>query len=110
MPGFDLDQNTVINSKIMIFFYNLLIVPVNGGYSSWNPWSSCSTTCGLGSQQRQRSCTSPPPSNGGADCSALGESSQTQTCISPCPGEKYDQLSEVTSYELVFVLSVAHVM
>ena len=51
---------------------------VNGG---WSDWSACSATCGGGTQTR--TCTNPPPSGGGADCS--GPSSQScnqQACKS----------------------------
>jgi len=38
---------------------------VNGDWSSWSSWSSCSAKC---QKRRSRSCSSPPPSNGGFDC------------------------------------------
>lgn len=58
--------------------------PVNGGWSLWGAWGSCSKSCGDGSQVRMRNCTSPPPSNGGALC--VGSSSQSQSCNSEaCP-------------------------
>lgn len=44
--------------------------PVDGGYSHWSPWSPCSDTC-TGSQNRTRSCTNPPPTNGGALCEGV---------------------------------------
>lgn len=53
--------------------------PVDGG---WTGWSTCSLTCGGGTQTR--SCTNPSPANGGAACS--GSSSQacnTQSCSIP---------------------------
>ena len=53
--------------------------PVNGGYSAW---SACSQTCGTGTQTR--TCTSPAPAFGGANCSALGPASQTCN-TQPCP-------------------------
>ncbi|MEE6467583.1 hypothetical protein FKM82_007315 [Ascaphus truei] len=46
---------------------------VDGTWSKWSPWSWCDRTCGGGKSVRSRSCTSPPPKNGGKDC----------------PGEKY---------------------
>jgi hypothetical protein len=52
------------------------LCPVDGG---WSAWSSCSATCGGGTQTR--TCTNPAPKNGGAQCS--GPSSQacnTQAC------------------------------
>ncbi|MFO0456605.1 MAG: thrombospondin type-1 domain-containing protein, partial [Alphaproteobacteria bacterium] len=43
---------------------------VDGG---WSDWSACSPSCGDGTQTR--TCTNPPPSGGGANCS--GPSSQS---------------------------------
>ncbi|XP_019632279.1 PREDICTED: coadhesin-like, partial [Branchiostoma belcheri] len=52
--------------------------PVNGGWSSWGGWSSCSVTCGSGSQSRSRTCTNPAPAYGGANC--VGQSRETRQC------------------------------
>ncbi len=49
----------------------------NGG---WSAWSSCSTTCGTGTQSR--SCTNPSPAPGGAVC--VGANSQSCTDNSGC--------------------------
>lgn len=54
--------------------------PVNGGYTAWTQWSSCSKSCGNGVLKRTRSCTNPRPANGGRDCSALGKATETKTC------------------------------
>ena len=36
---------------------------------------------------RNRSCTNPPPANGGEDCSVLGPDTSTMECnIHECPG------------------------
>ena len=53
---------------------------VNGGFSSWSAYSTCSTSCGPGKQQRTRSCINPPPAHGGVDCSSLGPSVQVKDC------------------------------
>nr|XP_022343628.1 uncharacterized protein LOC111136803 isoform X1 [Crassostrea virginica] len=52
--------------------------PVDGGWSEWTVWGTCSATCGGGTQSRTRTCTNPAPQNGGADC--VGTSSEQQSC------------------------------
>lgn len=54
--------------------------PVNGGWSSWGPAGSC--VDGLAPQTR--SCTNPPPSNGGTNCS--GPDTQYVSCSTPVNG------------------------
>ncbi|XP_078382160.1 mucin-like protein isoform X3 [Oculina patagonica] len=55
-------------------------IPVHGGYSQWSFWGWCSRSCDGGTQQRYRSCTNPPPANGGQDCSVLGRAMETRRC------------------------------
>ncbi|KAH3796479.1 SCO-spondin-like isoform X2 [Dreissena polymorpha] len=61
--------------------YINLTKPIDGGWSAWTQWTSCTALC-KGNRVRTRSCTNPPPSNGGATC--LGEKIEDETCGS-CP-------------------------
>ncbi|KAL9951951.1 hypothetical protein ACROYT_G044709 [Oculina patagonica] len=64
---------------------NTQACPIDGGYTDWSA-SECSVTCGGGTQKLTRTCTNPPPSNGGRDCSRLGPAEKTQECnTQPCP-------------------------
>ena len=57
---------------------------VDGQWANWGGWSTCSTTCGAGRQSRSRTCTNPPPLNGGAAC--RGSSTEGRTCkLRECP-------------------------
>ena len=59
---------------------------VDGQWGPFGSWSTCSQTCGGGVRTRQRSCDSPPPSNGGADC--VGRATRERNCnTNACPGE-----------------------
>ena len=42
--------------------------PVDGAWSQWSRWSSCSVTCGKGTMQRTQSCNNPAPQYGGQQC------------------------------------------
>ncbi|XP_078358676.1 neuronal pentraxin receptor-like [Oculina patagonica] len=55
------------------------VVPKDGGYTPWSV-SECSVSCGGGTKTLSRTCTNPPPSNGGNDCSHLGPAEKTQEC------------------------------
>ncbi|XP_044534907.1 SCO-spondin-like [Gracilinanus agilis] len=66
-------------------FCNLRACPVAGGWTHWSPWSWCDRSCGGGRSLRSRSCTRPPPKNGGAPCS--GEQHRVRLC-NPEPCEK----------------------
>ncbi|XP_046550815.1 SCO-spondin-like [Haliotis rubra] len=56
--------------------------PVDGVWETWAAWSECSTSCGKGSQWRERTCDG--PFYDGKECQ--GERRQTQECqIRECP-------------------------
>uniref|UniRef100_A0A4W3JF97 Semaphorin-2A n=1 Tax=Callorhinchus milii TaxID=7868 RepID=A0A4W3JF97_CALMI len=57
----------------------------NGGWTLWSVWAPCSTTCGIGFQVRQRTCSNPTPRYGGRVC--VGQSREERFCNenSPCP-------------------------
>lgn len=56
----------------------------NGAWSSYGSYTSCTLTCGGGTQYRTRTCTNPSPSGGGSSCS--GSDTQSVSCNSdPCP-------------------------
>ncbi|KAH3701750.1 hypothetical protein DPMN_076745 [Dreissena polymorpha] len=61
--------------------------PINGGYTTWSSWGTCSVTCASGTWTRSRSCTNPAPQYNGADCTSLGAATETSTCDSGimCP-------------------------
>uniref|UniRef100_A0A3B3ZM05 Peptidase M12B domain-containing protein n=1 Tax=Periophthalmus magnuspinnatus TaxID=409849 RepID=A0A3B3ZM05_9GOBI len=59
---------------------------VDGGWSSWSEWSSCTRTCGSGVQSAHRDCTSPLPKHRGKYC--LGERRRYRLCNpTPCVEE-----------------------
>ncbi|CAM2104988.1 unnamed protein product [Caretta caretta] len=66
-------------------FCNLQACKVAGAWSKWSPWSWCDRTCGGGRSVRTRTCTSPPPKNGGSHCP--GEKYQGRVC-NPRPCEE----------------------
>ncbi|KAL4216796.1 hypothetical protein ACF0H5_024517 [Mactra antiquata] len=47
---------------------NLKDCPVDGHWSDWSPWRTCSVTCGDGTKIRVRTCSNPPPTAGGKPC------------------------------------------
>ena len=61
------------------FWYYLISFLVDGNWSPWGQWSSCSATvCGDGISQRVRTCTDPKPLLNGRECS--GKYKESQKC------------------------------
>ena len=66
-------------------YMTLFLIIVNGGFTDFNKWSTCSKTCGGGTQTRSRTCTDLKPAYGGKGCSGLSQ--QIQPCnVHDCPG------------------------
>ncbi|XP_075305129.1 adhesion G protein-coupled receptor B2 isoform X3 [Odontesthes bonariensis] len=60
-----------------------IISSVEGQWSEWGPWSTCSVTCNTGTQQRQRRCS--PSVHGWAECK--GPHQESRDCTNPsCSG------------------------
>jgi hypothetical protein len=58
---------------------------VRGGWSRWSPWGSCSVTCGIGLERRDRTCSNPYPGPGGEPC--YGDARDDRACfVRPCAG------------------------
>lgn len=81
-------RQTIPNSLNITDFLSSLLklrnaLNLDGQWSDWNAWGTCSVTCGNGNQTRTRLCNNPAPANGGANCSGSGLNSQscnTQGC------------------------------
>ena len=58
---------------------------VDGDWSNWNKWTTCSKTCGEGTQIRIRICDDPKPLHGGKQCE--GAAQEARVCNTrKCPG------------------------
>lgn len=70
---------------------------IDGGFSEWSELK-CSVTCGGGVKTFTRTCTNPPPSNDGKDCSELGPVKKTVSCNEQECRECFYKISQHTCY------------
>ncbi|XP_053388193.1 SCO-spondin-like [Mercenaria mercenaria] len=71
---------------------------VDGNWSSWSEWSTCSRSCDGGVTNRYRQCNDPLPQCGGAPCK--GRNSNTKPCnndVSCCEVTAFSQWSECSA-------------
>ena len=62
----------------------LICTAVDEAWTEWSQWSKCDVSCGHGTSTRTRSCTNPPPIQGGDDCQ--GPSQEVSECVlADCP-------------------------
>lgn len=81
---------------------------VHGGWSAWGNWGTCAGTCTVEGQlppqqQRERTCTNPPPSVAprGNDCSGPSTDSQHCTGLPFCAGDtNIRRISDISTVDL----------
>ena len=77
--------NLISTSRSSLRVFSVCVT-VDGMWSNWSNFGSCSKTCGGGNKKRGRTCTNPAPANGGKYCQ--GASSESAGCNEQdCPGE-----------------------
>ncbi|KAK3753014.1 hypothetical protein RRG08_020179 [Elysia crispata] len=60
------------------------LVPVDGNWSLWSGWSTCTSNCNGGMQTRKRGCDNPIPMRNGKYC--LGNNKEWRLCnVHECP-------------------------
>lgn len=70
---------------------------VDGAWTDWSQWGSCSKTCGGGRRSRARTCDNPKPANGGKEC--VGDSGDFGDCnIDDCPTVPAGTYQQVAIY------------
>ena len=78
-------------SRLTIYdlFHLKTSILVNGDFTAWSNWGSCSKTCGSGIRTRSRSCTNPTPAGAGKNCAeqGFGDEAEVEVCnTEACPG------------------------
>ena len=88
----------ILNSTLFAKQYCFTNYPVHGGWSVWNGWGDCDSSCGVGLQHRDRLCNSPRPSFGGDHC--FGDNSAYRICIDmQCNGKVAQTCASKTPFK-----------
>ena len=73
---------------------------VDGRWSRWSSYTSCTSSCGGGTQTRTRECNSPAPALGGKTCT--GSKSETRQCnTNDCAGKRSCVVPINLSYDYI---------
>ena len=56
---------------------------VDGNWGTWDNWSICSKTCGIGTHRRIRECNNPSPKYGGRFCNLKAQFLHDPSDLSP---------------------------
>lgn len=68
-----------------MLYMKCFILVINGNWGSWGGLSTCSVSCGTGTQSRMRYCNNPVQSNGGLSCMlSNGMRATRETLTSSC--------------------------
>ena len=97
MSFFIMNSVCLLDGLTLSYIYSV----VDGG---WSPLvcGPCSKTCGGGTQNCTRSCSSPTPFCGGNDCSGLSDTQNT--CSTQCcPGKLIAVYLNVYSYVHIII-------
>ena len=84
-------------------------ISVAGGYTEWSQWTTCSESCGNGKKTRRRTCTNPPPSNGGQNCvqQQMGPAKEKKTCNgNPCKSKCFFLVCLIYLFGLITAMKI----
>ena len=77
-----------------MFTHLLIFTKVDGVWGTWAAWSTCSVTCGNGTQTRDRNCEFPPNAARGENCT--GPTTDSQSCVlTPCHSEYFSGVRSI---------------
>ncbi|WAR31220.1 HMCN1-like protein, partial [Mya arenaria] len=107
-PGINLlGTNVLIVFELSVSEIKCIAFIVDGGWSAWGAWGTCSATCGVGIKHRDRTCSNPTPSRFGNHC--FGESRDDKICVlMSCTGGRSISKHHVLLRQIVFYFNMDH--